>query len=402
MRYLYKYPHAAFPYARLVEREPRAAAAAQPEFELIDTGVFDDRPLLRRLRRVREGRRRGHADADHRRPTAARARRRSICCRRSGSATPGPGTTTVAAPGTAGGCTAPDGVRNGPARRARCYGTRWLYCDRPPELLFTENETNTQRLFGTPAAGRLCQGRHQRLRSCTATRTARQSRRRAAPRPRRTTRLIVPAGGARRAAAAPDGSATVRVRRRPLRRRVRAHLRGPPAPRPTSSTRRSFPPTLSDDARAVMRQALAGMLWSKQFYHYVVRRLARGRSRRSRRRRRSACSGRNHEWDAPLQRRRHLDAGQVGVPVVRRLGPGLPLRAAGAGRSGLRQGAARADAARVVHAPERPAAGLRVGVRRRQSAGARLGGVARLQDRAEAHAVRATACSSSASFTSCC
>ena len=85
--------------------------------------------------------------------------------------------------------------------------------------------------------------------------------------------------------------------------------------------------------------------------------------------------------DAPLQRRRHLDARQVGVPLVRRVGSRLPLRAAGAGRSRVRQGAARADAARVVHAPERPATGLRVGVRRREPAGARLGGVARLQDR---------------------
>ncbi|TMA44783.1 MAG: hypothetical protein E6J82_03540, partial [Deltaproteobacteria bacterium] len=32
-----------------------------------------------------------------------------------------------------------------------------------------------------------------------------------------------------------------------------------------------IPTTLSADARNVMRQALAGMLWSKQFYHYVVR-----------------------------------------------------------------------------------------------------------------------------------
>src|SRR5262249_33278149 len=32
-----------------------------------------------------------------------------------------------------------------------------------------------------------------------------------------------------------------------------------------------IPGTLSDDARQVMRQALAGLLWSKQFYHYAVR-----------------------------------------------------------------------------------------------------------------------------------
>ena len=42
------------------------------------------------------------------------------------------------------------------------------------------------------------------------------------------------------------------------------------ARRPTSSTPRSFPPSLDADAANVMRQALAGMLWSKQFYHYDV------------------------------------------------------------------------------------------------------------------------------------
>ncbi len=41
MRMLYKYPQAAFPYARLVEENGRRSRD-EPEFELIDTGVFDD------------------------------------------------------------------------------------------------------------------------------------------------------------------------------------------------------------------------------------------------------------------------------------------------------------------------------------------------------------------------
>ncbi len=76
---------------------------------------------------------------------------------------------------------------------------------------------------------------------------------------------------------------------------------------------------------------------------------------------------------APLQPRRHLDAGQVGVPLVRGLGPVVPLRDAGPGGPGVRQGAAAPDHARVVHARQRAAAGLRVGLRRRQPAGARAG-----------------------------
>ena len=41
LKYLYKYPQAAFPYAWLVE-ENRRRGKDQPEFELLDTGVFDD------------------------------------------------------------------------------------------------------------------------------------------------------------------------------------------------------------------------------------------------------------------------------------------------------------------------------------------------------------------------
>ena len=45
------------------------------------------------------------------------------------------------------------------------------------------------------------------------------------------------------------------------------------------------------------------------------------------------------EWVHMLNARRHLDARQVGVPVVRRVGPRLPLRRARDGRPRLRQGA---------------------------------------------------------------
>ena len=41
MKYLYKYPQAEFPYQKLVE-ENRSRGKQQPEFELLDTGVFDE------------------------------------------------------------------------------------------------------------------------------------------------------------------------------------------------------------------------------------------------------------------------------------------------------------------------------------------------------------------------
>ena len=93
LRYLYKYPQAEYPYARAGRGEPRDARRQDPPFELLDTGVFDDKPLLGRRGRLREGVRRRDPCAHRRRAIAARRPRPCTCCRRSGSATPGPGAT---------------------------------------------------------------------------------------------------------------------------------------------------------------------------------------------------------------------------------------------------------------------------------------------------------------------
>ena len=113
---------------------------------------------------------------------------------------------------------------------------------------------------------------------------------------------------------------------------------------------------LARTPRAVQRQAFAGLLWSQAVLPLRRRPLAARRPGQAPRRPPERLARPQPRLDAPLQRRRHLDAGQVGVPLVRRLGPRLPLRPAGARRPRLRQGAARPAAARVVHAPERPAA----------------------------------------------
>src|SRR5436190_6606397 len=41
MKYLYKYPHAAFPYEDLLEKN-RARSKGEAEYEILDTGVFND------------------------------------------------------------------------------------------------------------------------------------------------------------------------------------------------------------------------------------------------------------------------------------------------------------------------------------------------------------------------
>ena len=100
--------------------------------------------------------------------------------------------------------------------------------------------------------------------------------------------------------------------------------------------------------------------------------------------------------DAFEQRRHHLDAGQVGISLVRRLGPGVSHARTRADRFAVRQGATGAAHARVVHAPERANAGVRVGVRRCESAGACLGDLARLSDGPQAARRQGRSCLSRA------
>ena len=90
MKYLYKYPQAAYPYDRPRRHQPHARPR-RVRVRAARHGRVRRRPLLRRVRRVREGVAGRHPGPDHGRPIAARAGRRCTCCRRSGSATRGRG-----------------------------------------------------------------------------------------------------------------------------------------------------------------------------------------------------------------------------------------------------------------------------------------------------------------------
>ncbi len=143
-------------------------------------------------------------------------------------------------------------------------GDYWLSCDGSPELLFTENESNAQRLWGQPNASPYVKdafhayvvaGDREAVNPAkTGTKAAAHYI------------LDVPAGG----------SQTVRVRLSAAR----------PADGFNGFDRvftsriadadefydRIAPPSLSEDQRRVHRQALAGMLWSKQFYYFDLER----------------------------------------------------------------------------------------------------------------------------------
>jgi hypothetical protein len=151
--------------------------------------------------------------------------------------------------------------------RHAMLGDYELTCAGDPELLFSENETNDRRLYGTDAASPYVKD---------AFHTYVVGGDRDAVNPARTGtkaaahyRFDIPAGA----------TVTVDLRLR--------HV--DPAATPSSdplvgldtlrSTRRNeadefyaavLPAGIDDDARLVARQAFAGMLWSKQFYHYVI------------------------------------------------------------------------------------------------------------------------------------
>src|SRR5438046_1694759 len=145
MKYLYKYPQAAFPYEALVEENRRRDRRA-PEFELLDTGVFDDDryfdvlveyakaapdDILIRITAVN----RGPEPAElHLLPTLWFRNDWASWLRRPAQKPElrkldGPNATSVV------------------EARHPALGTYYLACDGTPTLLFTDNETNNARLF---------------------------------------------------------------------------------------------------------------------------------------------------------------------------------------------------------------------------------------------------------------
>ena len=74
MKYLYKYPQAAYPYDDLVATN-RGRSRTELEYELLDTGVFDDNRYFDVFVEYAKAGAGGHPDPDHRLRTAARARR---------------------------------------------------------------------------------------------------------------------------------------------------------------------------------------------------------------------------------------------------------------------------------------------------------------------------------------
>ena len=287
MRMLYKYPQAEFPYARLLEENQRRGRSA-PEFELLDTGVLegnryfdvfveyakgDVEDILIKITAINRG---PELAVLHLLPTLwfrntwswGKDLRRPI-------------------------------VRNAPdTPGAVCaelqhweYGKRWLLCAGKPELLFTENETNYARIFNyrsrTPYVKDafhewLIHGNKAAVNPERAgTKMAAHYPLQLGPGESATLKLrltdIDPLGGM------DSDSPMVGTITSPAHQERAEGVPG------TNDFAKGFDALfvqrqkeadefyssrlakeLSGDAHQVMRQAYAGMLWSKQFYHYDV------------------------------------------------------------------------------------------------------------------------------------
>src|SRR5271157_3386671 len=252
MQYLYKYPQAAYPYSDLVETNKRRSRE-EMEYELLDTGVFNDDRYFDVFVE--------YAKADpedvlikisvhNRGPEAAQLHVLPTLWFRNtwswGDDVPKPLLGRVD----------PERIHASHPE----LGEYTLQCEGAAELLFTENETNASRLWGQPNPSPyvkdafhdyVISGKQEAVNpSGTGTKAA------------ALYRLEVPAGG----------SKVVRLR-----------LSAKPTTDPFGPFDKIFaarladadefynritPTSLSEDERRVHRQALAGMLWSKQYYYF--------------------------------------------------------------------------------------------------------------------------------------
>jgi hypothetical protein len=267
LKYLYKYPQGPYPYDDLVATN-RKRSRDEFEYELLDTGIFDyDRyfdvfveygkespeEILIKITLWNRG---SEASVLHILPT--------LWFRNTWSWSQGDNKPMLEYT---------EGMKGVSVVKAAHseLGDRFLYCDGNPPILFTENETNNHRIFGTPNHNPYVKdGINNYI-------------------VHRQTSAVNPKGMGTKAAGhyqiviPPGQCEVIRLRLSDTGPEQRTKsVTGPREPfgkhfDKTLETRQResdefyasiIPPNLSEDARNVMRQSLAGMLWSKQFYYY--------------------------------------------------------------------------------------------------------------------------------------
>ncbi|HET6573835.1 MAG TPA: glucosidase [Fimbriiglobus sp.] len=272
-RYLYRYPQAEFPYLRLI-RESRRRTLHDPEYELLDTGVFDgDRYFDVYVEYAKAGPddlcirveacNRGPAPAElHLLP--------HLWFRNTWAWGERPKPEPVIRPGPAGdgyvSLLADDRSAEPLMNLLTPYrlGERYLYAETGGRPLFTDNETNGERVFGPQARSRsrfVKDAFHRYIIGGEECINPRQTGTKACLHyPGR----LIPAGGSRvlrlRLTAEPLASPLVNVDQIVAVRRREAD----------EFYARLHPPKATPDEWLVQRQALAGMVWTKQVYLFDV------------------------------------------------------------------------------------------------------------------------------------
>jgi hypothetical protein len=254
MRMLYKYPQAAFPYTRLVA-ENRARTRQEPEFEIFDTGVFDEGRYF-------------DVTVEYAKASPEDTLMRVTVINR------GPDEATLHLLPQLWARNTWSWAAETPRARIRlrsdhCVETAHfmfpplkLFADGAPELLFCENETNHRRLNGLAVSGCFKDGINDYIVHGDKDGVS-----------------VDPEGSKcafhYRLTVAAGGSASVRLRLRP------ADMQG----EPFAKFNRIFADRLREadefygvlqqniaepSRRLVQRSAFAGMLWSKQFYYFDI------------------------------------------------------------------------------------------------------------------------------------
>ena len=259
MKYLYKYPQEAFPYSKIVD-ENKSRGKHDLEYELIDTGVFDDNryfdvfveyskassdDVLIKITVVNRG---PETASLHLLPTLWFRNTWSW----NGGAKP-----SLRKTGS-------DKAQNRVEADHPTLGNRWLYIENPDELLFTENETNTEKLFGIKNASPyvkdgindyIVHGKKEAVNPAgTGTKMSAHYA------------LEIPGGGTKIIRLRLSDSNKLKSPFGPEFEKVFGDRRQ----EADEFYERINPFDSGKEMKDVQRQAFAGMLWTKQFYYYVI------------------------------------------------------------------------------------------------------------------------------------
>lgn len=286
MKFLYKYPQAEFPYQQLVEENQRRGKL-DLEFELLDTGVFNDNRYFDVFVEYAK------ADAEDILIKITVANR-------------GPETAELDLLPTI-------WFRNtwswgGEARRPRMKQVeavndasvvelkhhyyerpRRLFCEGTPELLFTENETNKQRLYGSENDSPFAKDGindfiiHGKTDAVNPAKIGSKSA--------AHYKLTLAAGESKTVKLRlTDNVSLAKPFGKDFDKTFNERIKEADEFYETLTH-----PGISDDARNVQRQAFAGLLWSKQFYYYDLNRWLRGDQQQPDPPKERA-KGRNSDW----------------------------------------------------------------------------------------------------------